>query len=288
MRKDNSLENIIHEKYLLLSKRQKAIADFLLHSPDVHMDMTAKQVAQKLLISESTVVRFAQELDLEGYRDLQELMNDYIKSTSTTVDRLSFSSDSTPQTSFIQSAIESEITTLRKAKDNLNLETFVKIVDSLNTSKRVFILGCRTSYYLASYLAFYMRLIKDNVFLLGNNHTTIYEEMASINEGDVLFVFSFPRYTNASVDIASLARNNGAKIIAMTDNENNRISRISDLVLSVDNNILFFVDSLAAPMAILNAMIVELSMLNKQQTINSLSKMEKIWQTHKIFETKEQ
>lgn len=282
---EKTLRDYLEEHASIFSKGQRKIADFLLHSPKAQIDMTAKQIASLLNISESTVVRFAQEIGLKGYRELQELINEQIKSTHTTLDRWADSSRDEPSVrSPGRSSIDTDLMMLRKLRDQLDEASLLKIVDALNNAPNLYLLGCRSSHFLAEYFHFYLRLIRKKVVLLGEIQTTVHEEMDAIEPGDTLFVLSFPRYTKATTEVAALASERGAHVIAFTDNKTSRLAHLSDEILVVDNNILSFIDSMVAPMALLNAVIVELAMRNRQQTINTLSRMEKVWKKYRIFE----
>lgn len=279
-----SLKNLIEENYDSLSRTQKKIADFLLNSPDVIMDMKGKYLSDILEISESSVVRFAQTIGLEGYPDLVLLINDHIKNTRTSIERLNIGYENSYNNASYYS-IEEEIIALKKVRDHISKKEMSNVVNKLNSAKRIFVLGCRSSHYLASYFSFYLNFIKPNVYLLGKAEISIIEELVDVSEDDVIFTFSFPRYTKALTEIVQFVKNRGAQIILLTDSENNSNAKYSDITLRVPNNILFFVDSLVVPMAVINSLIINLSLLNKQNTINSLTNMEAIWKEYDIFES---
>lgn len=281
---NNNLEKIIDIHYSKLSRMQRRIADFLLNSSDIPLDMTGKHLSKMLNISESTVVRFAQTIGLTGYPELVLLINEYIKSTRTSIERLSLNNEERKVDGNLI-AIDEEIAALRKVREHITNEEINNVSNELNNANRIFILGCRTSHYLASYFNFYLSLIKKNVFLLGEKETTIIEELVDIEENDIVFTISFPRYTRALNDIFKYVSSKGAKLILLTDSENNPLVKFSDINLIVQNNILFFVDSLVVPMAVINSIIIDLSLKNKQKTINSLTNMELIWKTYYIFES---
>ncbi len=281
---EKNLKNLIYKKYDILSKGQQKIADYIILNPNEMIDMTAKDLACKLKLSESTIVRFAQELGLEGYRDLKELIIDDVKSTSTSLDRMNIFSETDAYTSSIYSSVNSEISYLKKL-ELIDKSTVKDIVENFLTAKKIYLLGCRTSHFLASYFNFYLRILLDNVYLLGESETTIFEEMVDADEDDLLFVISYPRYTRLMLDVVQHAKDRNVKIVSLTDNDSNKLSKMSDLTIAANNNLLFFVDSLVVPMAIINGIIVDISMSNRQNTINSLSQMEDLWKKYNIFDT---
>lgn len=281
---EKNLKNLIYKKYDILSKGQQKIADYIILNPNEMIDMTAKDLACKLKLSESTIVRFAQELGLEGYRDLKELIIDDVKSTSTSLDRMNIFSEADAYTSSIYSSVNSEISYLKKL-ELIDKSTVKDIVENFLTAKKIYLLGCRTSHFLASYFNFYLRILLDNVYLLGESETTIFEEMVDADEDDLLFVISYPRYTRLMLDVVQHAKDRNVKIVSLTDNDSNKLSKMSDLTIAANNNLLFFVDSLVVPMAIINGIIVDISMSNRQNTINSLSQMEDLWKKYNIFDT---
>lgn len=281
---EKKLKNLIYEKYENLSKGQQKIADFIILNSNEMVDMTAKDLACKLKLSESTIVRFAQELGFEGYRDLKEIIIDDVKSTSTSIDRMNIFSEVDAYTSSIYSSVSSEISYLKKL-ELIDKSTVKEIVENFLTARKIYLLGCRTSHFLASYFNFYLKILLDNVCLLGENETTIFEEMVDADENDLLFVISYPRYTRLMLEVVQHAKNKNVKIASLTDNDSNKLSKMSDLSIAANNNLLFFVDSLVVPMAIINGIIVDISMSNRQNTINSLSQMEDLWKKYNIFDT---
>lgn len=278
-----NLKELINDKYSLLSKSQQTIADLILSNPNNLVELTAKELADMLKLSESTIVRFAQELGLEGYKDLKNLIIDEVKSSSTSIDKINIFSETDVYTSSFDTSISSEINSLKKC-ENFNKDLIKEVVTKIRKARKVYIVGCRTSHFLASYFHFYLKMLMDNVVLLGNSETTIFEEMVDITNEDLVFVISYPRYTRLILEVVNYANKKNAFIVALTDNDGNKLSKLADITIAVKNNLLFFIDSLVVPMSVINSIIVDISLSDRQNTINSLTKMEDLWSEYKIFD----
>lgn len=278
-----NLKELINDKYGLLSKSQQTIADLILSNPNNLVELTAKELADMLNLSESTIVRFAQELGLEGYKDLKNLIIDEVKSSSTSIDKINIFSETDVYTSSFDTSIISEINSLKKC-ENFNKDLIKEVVTKIRKARKVYIVGCRTSHFLASYFHFYLKMLMDNVVLLGNSETTIFEEMVDITNEDLVFVISYPRYTRLILEVVNYANKKNACIVALTDSDGNKLSKLADITIAVKNNLLFFIDSLVVPMSVINSIIVDISLSDRQNTINSLTKMEDLWSEYKIFD----
>lgn len=278
-----NLRELIDEKYTHLSKGQQKIANLILANPNKLVELTAKELADILKLSESTIVRFAQELGLDGYRDLKNLIIDEVKSSSTSIDRMNIFSETDVYSTSFDSSINSEISYLKRC-ENFDKELIKEVVSQFNKSRKIYILGCRTSHFLASYFYFYLKILMDNVVLLGDSETTIYEELVNIHKDDMLFVISYPRYTRLMLDVVKHVKDKNVFITSLTDSDANKLSKLSDITLSIKNNLLFFIDSLVVPMAVINSIIIDISLSDRQNTINSLTKMEDLWSEYNIFD----
>ncbi|MDD7761974.1 MAG: MurR/RpiR family transcriptional regulator [Firmicutes bacterium] len=279
-----SLKSTINRYYDIMSKGQKKIADFIIKSPHQSIDLTAKELADKLELSESTVVRFAQEIGLSGYKELQEYIISETKSYSTSVERLSIMTDIKNHKTFINQAINSEINNFKHIIDNIDRDKLAEAARLIDNAKRVFIMGARSSHFLAGYFYFYLNMIKPNVYLLGESESTLVEELINMSEEDLIFVVSFPRYAKEILDAVRFAKNRNTKIISLTDKENNTLAKNSDITILTSNNLIYFIDSLSGPMAVLNSLIIDISLVNKDRAIERLTEMEDIWEKFEIFD----
>ncbi len=279
-----SLKSAINRYYDIMSKGQKKIADFIIKSPHQSIDLTAKELADKLELSESTVVRFAQEIGLSGYKELQEYIISETKSYSTSVERLSIMTDIKNHKTFINQAINSEINNFKHIIDNIDRDKLAEAARLIDNAKRVFIMGARSSHFLAGYFYFYLNMIKPNVYLLGESESTLVEELINMSEEDLIFVVSFPRYAKEILDAVRFAKNRNTKIISLTDKENNTLAKNSDITILTSNNLIYFIDSLSGPMAVLNSLIIDISLVNKDRAKERLTEMEDIWEKFEIFD----
>lgn len=281
MRKDKlEISELIRSKYNKLSNKQRNIAEFILNNLQRCSDLSSNKLADLLGVNESTIVRFSQKLDLSSYKDLARLISESSKTESTTLERIEISKINN---NIISTTYLTEINSIKNIPKNIDLEQYNKIIDHVLNAKKIYILGCRSSSFLAGYLSYYLSMVYENITLLGNKQINPIEEIKNISNEDVLFVISYPRYTSESLKIVKYANKKNANIICLTNNDSNPLLDFSTNFLAIENNMIFFIDSIATPIVVLNAIILDICLHNKQQTINCLSELENLWLENNIF-----
>ncbi len=283
--KNNDLINIIQQKYDDFSKGQKLIANYIVNHYDKAAYVTAAKLGEIVGVSESTVVRFAIELGFDGYPKLQKVLQELIKSKLTAVQRIEVSSNRINEDNILKSVMQSDMDKIKITLEQIDNSDFNNIVETLLGSKRIFILGVRSSAPLASFLGFYFNLIFDNVRLV---HTTsvseMFEQIIRAQEGDVVIGVSFPRYSKRTIKAMQFARKQGVKTIALTDSAESPVAKSADLSLLARSDMASFVDSLVAPLSLINALIVAIGMRRKNEVYNTFEKLEKIWDEYQVYE----
>ena len=271
-----------------LSKGQKLIANFITNHYDKAAFMTAAKLGDVVGVSESTVVRFAIELGFDGYPKLQKVLQELIKSKLTSVQRIEVTSNRILEENILKSVLQSDMEKIKITMDEINQETFNRIVESILNAKKIYILGVRSSAPLASFMGFYFNLIFDNVRLV---HTTsvseMFEQIMKTSEGDVVIGISFPRYSKRTIKAMQFVRSQGATAIAITDSYDSPVAQNADMSIIARSDMASFVDSLVAPLSVINALIVAIGMRRKEHIYDTFEKLEKIWDEYQVYEKSE-
>lgn len=274
----------IEQKYSTMSKRHKVLSDFVRENYDKAAFMNVEQLSRATGVSEATVVRFSAELGYEKFNQFQKALNDYAMSNLTSVQRMNRASQQYQDTDILTSVLETDIDRIRGTLANLDRNAFNGAVDALISAKNIYIIGLRGSSALARFLEYYLNHIFSNVKLVnGASVGDIFEQMFRIGEGDVLIAFSLPRYSLRTIRAVRYAKKNNATIIGITDGENSPILGLCDFPLIAKTAMEAFVDSLVAPMSLINALVVAASMKRPKEVNSYLNKLENIWYDNEVY-----
>ena len=284
----NDLITKIQSKLPGFSKGQKQIARFILEHYDKAAFMTASRLGVTVGVSESTVVRFATELGYDGYPHLQRALQEMIRNKLTSVQRMEVAGDRMGGRDVLQTVLHADTDMIRVTLDEIDRDAFQGAVDALMGAKRIYILGVRSSSALASFLGFYFNLLFENVTLVHTNSVSeIFEQVLRVGPGDVLFGISFPRYSKRTLSAMKYARDRGARVIALTDSQLSPLARVADHVLLARSDMASFVDSLVAPLSVINALIVAVGMSRRDEIEQTFNKLERIWEEYDVYEKPE-
>ena len=281
----NDLMNRIQSNLNEFSKGQRLIARYITEHYDKAAFMTASKLGAKVGVSESTVVRFATELGYDGYPHLQKTLQEMIRNRLTTVQRMEVSNDRIGDKDVFDSVLSADIGGIRNTMDELDRDAVRAAIDSITKARRIFILGVRSSTALASFLSFYFSLLFDNVQLVSSSAIgEIHEQIMRINQDDVFIGISFPRYSKRTLKAMKYSKDHGATVIALTDSQLSPLVRYADHVLIAKSNMASFVDSLVAPLSVINALIVAVGMSRQAEVEETFSKLESIWEEFQVYE----
>lgn len=284
----NDLITKIQSELPGFSKGQKQIARFILEHYDKAAFMTASRLSVTVGVSESTVVRFATELGYDGYPHLQRALQEMIRNKLTSVQRMEVAGDRMGGRDVLQTVLHADTDMIRVTLDEIDRDAFQGAVDALMGAKRIYILGVRSSSALASFLGFYFNLLFENVTLVHTNSVSeIFEQVLRVGPGDVLFGISFPRYSKRTLSAMKYARDRGARVIALTDSQLSPLARVADHVLLARSDMASFVDSLVAPLSVINALIVAVGMSRRDEIEHTFNKLERIWEEYDVYEKPE-
>ncbi len=271
-----------------LSKGHKKIAAYITENYDKAAFMTAAALGNKVGVSESTVVRFATEMGFKGYPELQRELQQMIKSKLTAVQRMEVSESLIGDGDIISSVLSGDIELIRETAERTSRTDFQNAVQEINRARRIYILGVRSSAALASFLAFYFNLVFDSVVLVDTSSASeMFEQMFRIGEEDVCIAISFPRYSKQTVSALRFIADRGAKIIAVTDTEKSPIALYANHLLVARSDMASVVDSLTAPLSLINALIVGVTLSRREEVYNNFNKLEGIWDEYQVYEKTE-
>lgn len=284
----NTLLASLEKSMASFSKGQKKIAAYILENYDKAAFMTASVLGNKVGVSESTVVRFATELGFKGYPELQKEIQQMIKSKLTAVQRMEVSKNLIGDGDVVRNVLTGDIDLIRQTAEKTSREDFKAAVEAINSANKIYILGVRSSAALASFLAFYFNLVFENVILVDTSSASeMFEQMFRISEDDVCIAISFPRYSKQTVNALRFIADRGATVISITDNEESPMVEYTDHLLIAKSNMASVVDSLVAPLSLINALIVSVTLSRTDEVYNNFNELESIWDSYQVYEKEE-
>jgi len=271
------------------SKRQRIIAEYILDNYKDVAFMTAAELAEATNVSESTVVRFAIFLGFEGYPEMSLALREMIKNKLTAVQRIDVFSKQLEGSSVLQTVLRSDRMRLKATMDTIGEEEFEKATELITNAENVYIIGVRSASALANFAGFYLNLMLDNVKVVNTTSASeMFEQLIRIGEKDLLIAITYPRYSQRTVKAARFAKEKGSSVLAITDNEFAPVVPYSDTSLLARSDMLSFVDSLVAPLSLINALVVAVSLRKKSELTDSFTSLEKIWKEYDVYETNDQ
>ncbi len=277
----------INDRMSGFSKGQKLIANFITEHYDKAAFMTASKLGTTVGVSESTVVRFATELGYDGYPKMQKAMQEMIQDKLTSVQRIEVTKSRIGTSDIISNVLNKDTEKIRKTIEETSKEDFAKAVSSIAKAKTIYIFAVRSAAALASFLGYYYSLIFENVKVISNyGETEIYENLFRIDQNDVIIGISFPRYSNAAVKAMTFAHRRGAKVIAITDSMTSPLCSLSDYVLIAKSDMASVVDSLVAPLSLINALIVATVLELGTEVEKTFGRLESIWEEYDVYRNK--
>lgn len=267
------------------SKGQKLIANFILKSYDKAAFMTASKLGHTVNVSESTVVRFAAELGYDGYPAMQKALQEMIRNKLTAVQRMEVSNDRIGNREILPMVMNADAENIRATLEGVDRSSFDKAVEAILSARKVYILGVRSAFALSNFLGFYFNMMLDDVAVAHTNSSSeLFEQILRIGEGDVMIGISFPRYSKRTVKAMDYAKSRGATVLAITDSKASPLAEIADHALLAKSDMASFVDSLVAPLSLVNALIVAVSRKKSEELSTTFSALERIWDEYGVYE----
>lgn len=274
----------INEKFNKMSKSHKKIATYIIDHYEQAAFMTAAKLGKTVGISESTVVRFAYALDYEGYPEFQEALAEWVKDKLNSVQKIGAKYGKSTQSEILTSVLNADMEKINDTIEHVDPQAFETAVDIILNAKHVYIIGIRSCKPLAEFLHFYLNMIRGEVYLLSSTSTSeIFEQMLRINEKDVIIGISFPRYSMRTLKAMELANDRNAKVITITDTIHSPMCLYSSCNLMARSDMVSIVDSLVAPLSLINALVVALCLKRPEDVKRSLESLEYAWDNYQVY-----
>ncbi len=279
------LLGIINGKLPKLSKGQRLIASYILEHYEKAAYMTAAKLGALVGVSESTVVRFASELGFAGYPELQHSLQELIRTKLTTLQRIEITNDRIGDADLLEKVLASDVDNIKRTLDRVDRESFNRAVDAMINAKMIYIIGMRSSSAIADFLFFYLNLIFPHVRLVRTTSgSEVFEQILRISKDDVIIGISFPRYSKRIINALEYAKSQSAHVIALTDSAVSPIAAHADDLLLAKSDMASFVDSLVAPLSIINALIVAIGKKKQGEVSATFEKLETIWDEYEVYD----
>ena len=280
--------SVLKEKERSFSKGQRRIAQYISESYDKAAFMTANVLGKTVGISESTVVRFAVELGYDGYPSMQKALQEMVMNRLTATQRMEVTNDRIGDQDVLETVLQSDIEKLRQTSETVDNAAFDAAVNAVLRAERVYVLGVRSAAPLASFLGYYLNYMFQNVHVVtASGASEMFEKIVGVNSDDVVIAFSFPRYSSATTKGAQYCRSTGATVIGITDQRTSPLGSTCDHVLLAKSDMVSLVDSLVAPLSIVNALIVAIAAKREKEVHRTFEALERIWDEYDVYEKQE-
>lgn len=288
MSNTNDLTNRINERYSRMSKGQKLLASYITDYYDKAVFLTAAKLGEVVGVSESTVVRFAAQLGYKGYPDFQKALEELVHQKLNSVERMEAVYGKTSQSGILESVLRSDMEKIKRTLHKIDPNAFELAVDTLLSARRIYVVGIRSCAPLASFFAFYLNYMFEDVVLLHTNSSSeLFEQMVRIGKEDVIVGISFPRYSMRTLKALEFANNRNAKVITLTDSVHSPMNLYSSCNLIADSDMASIADSLVAPLSVINSLIVALCIRKQDEVADTFDQLEKIWDEYQVYENDE-
>ncbi len=274
----------VNEKYSSLSKGQKLIAEYIIDHYEMAVFMTAKELGDAVGVSESTTVRFATGLGYEGFPEFSKDFESWYKGKKNDVNKVGATYAKSSKSEVLNSVLRSDMEKMQDTISNLDVEAFDLAVDTLLNAKKVYIVGLRSCQPLAEFLNFYLNMIRGDVVLLNTTSASeMFEQMIRIDEKDAIVGISFPRYSMRTLKAMEFANDRNAKVITITDSVHSPMNLYSSCNLLARSDMVSIVDSLVAPLSVINALVVAMCLKRPKEIRNNLENLESAWNNYQIY-----
>jgi len=280
----NELLIRMEEKYKKMSKGQKRLADYVTENYDKAVFLTAARLGEVVGVSESTVVRFATQLGYKGYPGFQKALEELVRNKLNSIQRMEVTYGRISQSEILETVLQSDIEKIKLTLTGIDQKAFELAIDTILSAKRIYVVGIRSCAPLASFLCFYLNLVCENVTAVNTNSSSeIFEQLIRINEEDVIIGISFPRYSMRPLKALDFASNRKAKVITLTDSVHSPMNLYSSCNLIARSDMASIVDSLVAPLSVINALVVALCMKKQKEVVHTLETLEQIWGEYQVY-----
>ena len=283
MKDDNNFNQRIREKFHDLSNAHKNLAEYIISNSDKAAFLTASRLGSLVGVSESTVIRFATSLDYQGYPELQKDLQESLRTKLNLVSRFQDTDAAQKTDCPVRTILNHDIDNLKKSMDKVDVESFNAAVDEIIKAPTIYIVAQRSAHCLAVFLAFYLEMLGKDVRVVPHGISSIFEQFMSVRNEDLVIGIGFPRYTRKTIEGLDHARKQGATTMAITDNIVSPLAQLAEIALYVESDLGSFIESLTAPLSIINALVTAVGRKQKNKTLDILERLEEVWDENDIF-----
>lgn len=270
------------------SKGQRRICQYIMENYDKAAFLTAGKLGKTVGVSESTVVRFAVELGYDGYPSMQKAMQEMVLNRLTSVQRMDVTHKRFGDQDVLSLVLQSDADKLRKTSETISRDDFRRSVEAIKNARKIYVIGVRSAAALANFLGYYLNYMFDNVNVITTSGAgEMFEKLVNVGAQDVVIAFSFPRYSSSTVKGVRFCATTGATVIGVTDSKLSPLGQVCDPVLVAKSDMISFVDTLVAPMSVINALIVALATDREKELEATLNTLERVWDEYKVYEKRE-
>lgn len=282
---DKDILSLISQENANFSKGQRMIARYIVENYDKAAFMTAGKLGKTVGVSESTVVRFASELGYDGYPGMRKALQDMIRNRLTSVQRIEVAKEHISASNVLGAVLEADMEKIQATMEEIDQDSFHRVVSDIIGAKHIYIMGMRSAAPLASFMAFYLNLIMENVHLVQETAVSdTFEQILRIGREDIFIGISYPRYSSHTLRAMRFAKDAGARTIAITDGHSSPFVSVSDMSLFAKSDMVSFLDSLVAPLSLINALIVAIGFQSSDSLSETFKRLEGIWSEYEVYE----
>jgi len=282
---EKDILSIITAKSKNFSKGQRQIANYIVQNCDKAAFMNAVKLGRVVGVSESTVVRFASELGYDGYPGMKKALQDMLRNRLTSVQRIEVAKNEMDNKNTLTAVLSADMEKIRATIDTVSVESFEAAVNAILGARRIYLLGLRAAASLSSFMGFYLSLIFEDVRIVNDAYVSeAFEQIINISKEDVFIAISFPRYSRRTVKAMGFAKDMGAKTIAITDSELSPLAEMANITLCAKSDMVSFLDSLVAPLSLINALIVALGTRSEEKLSATFERLENIWSEYDVYD----
>lgn len=284
MEEEESIVKRINTKFSTMSRGQRKLAEYILSEYDKAAFLTAAEIGKQVGVSESTVVRFAGLLGYKGYPYMQKALEQLVYTKLHEAPAVDIENENISGQEVLEQILKKDIQNISMTLENTDRRTFDMAVEKLLNARHVYLVGIRGSEPLAVYMGFYLKLMLDEVTVISNGNTSdLFEGLMKINEEDCLVGISFPRYSMRTLKAMEFANDRQAKIITITDTIYSPMCLYSSCNLLARSNMVSIVDSLVAPLSLINALVVALCLKRPDDVKKNLESLGQAWDNYQVY-----
>jgi len=268
---------LISESFPKLTKSERRIANYLNQNQDDAAFLSAAEIAERLQLSEATMVRFARTLGYESYPAMRAVLQENFRHRLIHSARLrSRLDDLRVDGDIFERVVASEIDYLTEALQTLDRNAFSAAVELLRTHQRIFVFGLGPSTSLVDLLEIRLTRSARHVITLNSSGREMLEPMLLMNDSDLLIAIGFFDVNPSLQIVLNYANQQKTPIILLTDTLGSIVGQKADVILAARRGPVSAFHSLTIPMTILNALLLAISSVDQDKVMENLDKLDQL------------